>query len=310
MRLIQRVWTLCTVWVLAGSAGCSPSAKSSPSEPLVAQVGDRRFTVREVEALIQAEPPFLRARYDATDRKREFVESLVQTELLVQEARRLKLDERPEVRSVMDRLLVQQLVAEATKGKAPSEAEARSFYEARLADFTRPERVGVAMVEFGGRGTLTPAPKAEVEKELARLRALKEPERKRAFDELVLARSTHEGSRAQGGDLGLRTREELTAQFGPAVAQAAFSLRSVGEVSAAAESSGGIVVLRLLFRQPEETRSFESERARIEARLGAEQRTRDIEGLVSRLKGSTTVSIDATAVEKLEVKAPTGPLLP
>ena len=108
----------------------------------------------------------------------------------------------------------------------------------------------------------------------------------------------------------MRTREELTAQFGPAVAQAAFSLRSVGEVSAAAESSGGIVVLRLLFRQPEETRSFESERARIEARLGAEQRTRDIEGLVSRLKGSTTVSIDATAVEKLEVKAPTGPLLP
>lgn len=171
------------------------------------------------------------------------------------------------------------------------------LYDSRLAEFTRPERVGVGLVEFGGRGT--PAPKVEVEKELARLHGLKEPARKTAFDELVLARSTHEGSRAQGGDLGLRTREELTAQFGAAVAEAAFSLKSVGEVSAAAESSGGFVVLRLLFRQPEETRSFESERARILARLEAEQRTRDIEGLVLRLKGNTKVSIDAAAVEKL-----------
>lgn len=266
--------------------------------------------MKDVEAQLKSQPEFLRARYATAERRREFVESLARTELLVQEARRRELEKKPEVQSVLERLLVQQLVAETSKQQEPGEADARKYYDEHGAEFARPDRVRVAVVEFGGTASSVPVSRTEVEKEVAKLRRQKEGEQKVDFSALVLARSTHEASRSQDGDVGPRTREELAQQFSAQVADAAFALQAPGELTAPVESTRGFVIARLLGRQPGEVRGFESEKARIIAKLTAEARARQLETLVTELRAKTPVSIDEANLAKVDAKAPSGPLLP
>ena len=235
---------------------------------------------------------------------------MTRTELLVQEARRLELEKRPEVQAVLERLLVQQLVAEASKHQEPTEADARTYYDEHSADFTRPDRVRVAIVEFGGSTAAAPPSRSELDKELAKLRRLKEADQKAAFSALVLARSTHEASRSQDGDVGPRTREELAQLFSAQLADGVFALQSPAQLTAPIESTRGMVIARLLGRQPGEVRSFESEKGRIIAKLTADARTQQLEALVTALRARTPVSIDDAMLSKVDAKAPTGPLLP
>lgn len=289
---------VCSVAVLL-CTGCSkPEAKKSVEESkVVATVGSRSITVEEVEAEFAAQPDFVRARYSTPERKQEFVDSLVRTELLVQEARRLELDKRPEVRALFEKVLVQSLMTEVSKAAVPTESEIKAWYDAHQNEFSKPERVRVAVVEFGGTANTSPATKAAVEKELERLRSSKENERARAFNALVASRSTHESSRLQEGDVGPRTHDELAQQFSAQVADAAFALKTPGQLSGAAEGPRGFVLLRLLGRQPAEVRPFEGEKAQLTARLTAEARTRQVEQLELKLRERVkpVVAVDVVA---------------
>lgn len=291
--------------------GCTkPASKPAPAdEDVVAKVGDRLFTVATVDEQLEAQPDFVRARYNTPERKREFVDSLVRTELLVQEARRQGIDKKPEVQALFEKLVVQQLLTELARKAAPTEADARAYYDAHLTEFSRPERVRVAVLEFGGTSNEAPADKAAVEKELLKLRALKPAEQARAFAALVLKRSTHESSRGQEGDIGPRTRDELAQQFSAQVAEAAFGLKEPGSLSGATESQRGLVVVRLIARQPGEQRPFESEKAQLLMRLSAETRTKEMEKLVAALEAQTKPTINEKALERVRVSPVRSPQL-
>lgn len=291
--------------------GCTkPASKPAPpSEDVVAKVGERVFTVADIDAQLEAQPDFVRARFDTPERKREFVDSLVRTELLVQEARRQSIDKKPEVQSLFEKLVVQQLLTELARKAAPTDADARAYYDAHVSEFSRPDRVRVAVLEFGGTANAPPADKAAVEKELLKLRALKPADQARSFAALVQSKSTHESSRAQEGDIGPRTREELAQQFSAQVASAAFGLVEPGALSGATESQRGLVVVRLIARQPGEQRSFESEKGQLLMRLTAEARTKEMEKLVAALESQTKPSVNEKALERVRVSPVRAPQL-
>jgi parvulin-like peptidyl-prolyl isomerase len=257
-----------------------------------------------------AQPDFVRARFTTPQRKREFVESLVRNEVLVQEAKRQGIDKRAEVQAQIEKLLIQQLVADVSRSAAPTEQDARAYFDAHPEEFTRPERVRVAVVEFGQNASTPRADRDDVEKEAMRLRALPAPERARAFASLALKRSTHESSRAVEGDIGPRTKEELSQQFSADVAVAATELKELGEVSRPAEGPRGWILIRLIGRQPAEVRAFEDEKAHLLLRLTAESRGRKLEELVSQLTATAKPEINSEVVEKLRVEAPSSLLQP
>ncbi len=298
--------------IVFGMLGCTPERATTDAgqETVVAEIGARRLTLTELEAELRSQPDFMRARLDSRQRKREYVESLIRNELLLQEARRRGLQDQPEVKVAIERLLIQQLLKEATRDSEPSEADAQAWYDAHLAELSRPARVQVALVEFGARGGLTAPVRAEVEKEVLKLRALKEPQRHAAFSALVLARSTHEGSRALEGDVGLRTEEELTHLFGVEAAKAAVALASPGDVSAPVNTPRGFVIFRLVVKQPAETRSFAAEKSRILARLAAETRARQLDTLTKSLQESAKVTIHDEALDLLGGPPGAMPLVP
>jgi peptidyl-prolyl cis-trans isomerase C len=290
-------------WLLTTSFVCSctgPAGKQASAADTLATIGEKQLTVSEVQAQLDTQPDFIRARLAEPKHKREFVDSLVRTELLAQEARRRGLDQKPEAKALFDRLLVQQLLSQVSAEKPVTEADARAYYDSHADEFGRPERVQVAIVEI--------ASEAEAAAERKSIAALKGAARDARFTTWV-AKSLHP-SRPQGGDLGPRTKEELSQQVSPELAEAAFTLNEAGALTMPVKTASGFVVAKYLGRQAANQRPFETEREQLTARLTAEQRAKAVDELVASLKAKNTVTIRDEALGRLEAKAPSGPLVP
>src|SRR5690349_3899171 len=96
--------------LLAAAAFAACNKSSSKSGPVVAKVGDETITADEVRQRLNETSPFLRARYNTLDRKKEFLENLIRNELLAQEAVRQGYDKSPAVKEQMKRAMIQELI--------------------------------------------------------------------------------------------------------------------------------------------------------------------------------------------------------
>ncbi|MBM7116851.1 peptidyl-prolyl cis-trans isomerase [Archangium primigenium] len=286
-----------------GRAGNETSGVA-PGETLVARVGDGAITARAFKAKLEEQPAFIRSRYTSLESKKEFLGGMIRFEVLAQEARRQGLDQDPEVKATLEKLMVQKLIQkQAAAAGTVSEAELKAYYQDHLTEFVRPERVRVGQVFLASaRGD---ARRAQVQQEAARL--LADARRReaggdtRAFGELTRARSDDAATREVEGDLGFKTREELAAQWGAPVAEAAFGLKSVGELSEVA-SERGLHLLKLLARQPRQEQSLESARARIENRLLQEKRSQGLDAFTAALKQKGEIRIDEQALDAVTLQ--------
>ena len=65
-------------------------------EQVLAKVGDTTITVKEFADRLASQSPYLRARYNSAERRKEFLDNMVRFELLAIEARKRGLHEQPE----------------------------------------------------------------------------------------------------------------------------------------------------------------------------------------------------------------------
>src|SRR5438270_5806742 len=130
--------------VLSLAAACH---KHEAKGPVVAKVGDESITADELKHRLDETSPFLRARYNTLDRKKEFLENLIRNELLAQEAKRQGYDKSPAVQEQMKRAMIQELIRhqldEKLTGADIADEELKKFYDAHLDDFVKPERARV-----------------------------------------------------------------------------------------------------------------------------------------------------------------------
>ncbi len=277
----------------------------------MAVVGPTAITAEQFQRRLAEQPEFVRARYGTLERKKEFLDGMIRQELLLQEAHHRKLDDDPEVRALVEKVLVQRLVQQATGSVEPTEAEALAFYESHQTDFVRPGRVRVAhyFVDARRGEAKREGARTEAQRVVTRLKTLAEPALSVAFREEVRKGSADAQSKALDGDLGLRTHDELQQQWGPEVATAADALKMVGELSPLVESDKGFHVLQLMGRQPALNTTFEEARPKIAARLQSELRGKALEQLVDGLKKSVKVEIRDEELQRLQVGGSAGPLL-
>jgi peptidyl-prolyl cis-trans isomerase C len=268
-------------------------------------------TADELKAKLDEQSPMVRARYTTLERKKEFLENMIRFELLAAEAKRRELDKDPEVQATVKKIMVQRLVRmtyEADSSKTASDDEVRRYYDEHLEEFVKPERVRVSQVFLRGqKGTPERAPRAaDAKKALARLKA------ERASNPLAFANLAREVSedlatKASGGDLGFRSREELEKTWGREVAEAAISLRNVGDESAIVESERGFHLLRLTGRQPAVSRGFDEVKPQLAARVGREKRSKEFEEVVKALREKADIQIVDAELEKVQVSAAAAP---
>ena len=280
---------------------------AAQSGPVVAKVGDEVITAAELKHRLDETSPFLRARYNTLDRKREFLENLVRNELLAQEAQRQGFDKSPAVKDQMKRAMIQELIKhqldEKLTGADLAEAELKSFYDGHLDDFVKPERARVFHIVLSAK---EPKEKAQARKKaVALLKDIDAREKKgevNAFQSTAMKESKDPLSAPMGGDLRFLSRDELARAYSPDLANAAFELKSPGDKGGPIETPAGVELVKLQVKTVALNRSFDDSKESIRGRMARERRSRDYDEWMKKLRDTTKVVVDDAELDKVQVE--------
>jgi peptidyl-prolyl cis-trans isomerase C len=255
------------------------------SQTLV-KVANTTITLGEFADRLGGQSPYLRARYNSPERRREFLDNMVRFELLALEANKRGFDKSEDVARVRKQMMVQQMMQDlfdkdGLKLSDIGEAEIKSYYDANKAEFEKPAQVRASQI------------------------LLKD---KVAADKL-LAPLTKDND----GDLHFFSAEKDSGE-GPeatrpqAVRKAAFSLAKVGDVyPEVVQSELGYHLLKLTGKREAMKRSLEDARRLIQNRLWRQKREQAIESFVAELRTKANVKENPELLAKVQVKTDGAP---
>lgn len=276
---------------------------AAQSREVLARIGDETITLGEFGERLAAQSPYLRARFNSPERRREMLDNMIRFELLVQEARRRGLDhdpavERLETQALVDELLRVEIDAHVSL-QSVTEQEVRAYYDAHPDEWNQPEQVRASHLRFADR--------AAAQRALASILAA--PTDAELFRRLAREQSNDTETRTSGGDLRFFSRPG-TGPASPdappdAVANAAFALTEIGSVTPTlVQADDGFHVVKLTARRQPMHRTFDEVKRIIQDRLYRERREAMITALVARLRTEEHVQEDADALATVRIPAP------
>lgn len=276
--------------------------KANPADRVLARVGERTITERDLQRRIDESSPLVRARYATVERRRELLESMVRNELLLQEARRRHLDEAPEVRAQLDRAMVQELLRTvATSTPQASDAEVEKVYAENRGEYLRPATIQASHIFLVADSRNRSSVRADAEKLRREIDERQQRGDGAAFADAARKRSADPGTREAGGRLRFMTEEELAATLGVAAAKAILALPTPGNLAGPVEVPSGFEIVRLEMRREGSNRSLAEVRDAIRAQIGRQGQSRIFEQLIHDLHERTGVRIDDAALGSMAV---------
>src|SRR5690606_21551027 len=100
----------------------------------LARIDDVTITVGDFLDRLEAQSPYIRARYNSVEQRRELLDALIRYELLAREAIRRGLDRDPDAVRAMKTVMIQKLMKAELEGQARPdqipEEELRAAYDA------------------------------------------------------------------------------------------------------------------------------------------------------------------------------------
>lgn len=291
------------VAVMAG--GCGGCGSKGKKGPFVAEGKGVAISVEELKTKLDEQSRFQRPRLNTAEGKKEVLDNLISFELMVRQARDQKLEQDPEVQAAIDKIIVQKLVRKSldetgTPAQVGDE-DVKKFYDDHIDEFQKPERLGLAHMFFK---------KAE-DAQKAYTRILAEMTRDpMVFPTVARQISEDEATKPLGGDLGYKSHAELERQFSKPVADAAFALKDIGQVTTVVTGPQGFHIFRLTSRLPAFNASFEQAKPQIVARIGREKRSKDFQDWVKKLRDDANVKVDEAELEKIQVPVAPPPGIP
>ncbi len=284
------------------------TAPMAAGKPVARYAGDS-VTDQELAQRFAELGPTARARFQAPEQRRDYLEGLVRFDLLVQEAVRQGLAREPEVVEGTRRMLVQALLKREVELKpdAVPEAQVKAYFEAHRADYQKPRLTRLSIVR------LDLAEGARAQQLLARARALA-PLDFAAFGRLARDNSRDERSRVLDGDLRFVSDQELEALHGAPLVAAAAALEQPGALCPApVASAGGLYLLKLQARQQALDLTLDQARPSIQQVLAQQLRGERLTALLGRLKAQAGLEVDEGALAavpldpRAEAAPPSGP---
>jgi peptidyl-prolyl cis-trans isomerase C len=306
----RAIW-LCLLLLACGKREPAPAAeradpkrhgltKQQAEEALVV-IGDRTITVGEFAEQLADKSPYLRARYQSPERRRELLEELVKFELLAAEAKKRGLEQSEDVQRTKRQLMVQQMMKAEFEDKVKltdiSDAEIKAYYDAHPEEFNKPSQVRASAIVTKDEG-----------KARKLLKQLKDkPDDEALFRELASGANEDAQLRERAGDLQFFSRpSERAAEdptLDPALAEAAFKLEKVGELAPEpVKVADGWAIVRLTGKRKELARTLDQTRRTIQHKLWRERREAAVEQFVKSLRGQADVqeNWDLLAQVKIE----------
>lgn len=319
------------------SAGCADStepavrvpasASSAKTEavagPVVARAGNVVITQADVEAKIAAQSPTAQARYRELKYRREFVENLIQFELLAEAGFELGLDKTPKLRDTIKKLVVQELIRDTfdeSKADFPEE-QLRAFYDRHLSDYVKPERVRASHI-FISAPEDKPAERAAAKKKAAKLlsdlktnftrASAKHPEHGKyvptLFSKLASEHSDDQVTRPRGGDMAFQSHDDLQKTWSKEFADSVFALESPHDLTNVVETRNGFHIALYMSRTNAVNRTFDDPDVQkaIKGRLFRDEKQKSFDAYVKDLHSRANVTIDEQVLEAVAVPASPG----
>lgn len=284
------------VTAAAGLAACNSGP--SKSGPVVASGNGITITAPELKARLDEQSPFIRQRFTTLDRKKEFLNNLIQFELLAKEAEKAGMEKDADVQYLVKRAMVQKYLqkkfADTEGAKNLPDSELQKFYEEHKDDYQKPPRVRLSVILVKGDA-------AKAKKIAA---TIKDQEKKNplAFAAAVRDSSQDEATRNQGGDLGYKSKDELEKAYGKPFADAAMALKD-GELAGPLDTTQGLVVAKSTGHQEEINRPFDQVKQQIASRVWSEKKKKEFDDFTKQLKDQAGVKVNDAELEKVEVAA-------
>jgi peptidyl-prolyl cis-trans isomerase C len=328
-RFTSRSVSFALCCALTAAAGCKPkeAKQEKPSvrevnppdkkygltpeqsqQPLV-KVGDSTITLGEFAERLGGQSPYLRARYNSPERRREFLDNMVRFELLSIEASKRGYDKTDDVARIRKQMMVQQMMQElfdkqGIKLSDIGDAEIEHYYDNNKSEFQKPAQVRASHIQVKDKAT--------AEKLLKEVKA--KPADMELFRKLAQQYNEDPATKESYGDLHFFSAEkdDTEGEEAPrpvAVRKAAFSLENVGDVyPEAVQSEAGFHVVKLTGKRDAMNRSLDDARRLIQNRLWRQKREEAIEKFVAdlRTKASVKENLDLLAQVKVQPGAKAG----
>ena len=225
---------------------------------VLATVGDREVTQRDVNFLMNSMDPQILPRFQSEASQKQLIAELINQDLLYLDAVKKGLDQdkgfKIEAQRLHDNLLKQYALSQLLNNIPISQEEIEAYYEENKDQFSSQERVKASHILV------------KTEKEAADV--IKELEGGLSFEEAATKYSTCP-SKERGGDLGFFAKGQMVLEF----EDAAFSLE-LNKVSEPVKTQFGYHIIKVTDSKPAGIKSLEEAKAEIEdTLLGQKQQT-------------------------------------
>jgi len=271
----------------------TPQSEADRNAPL-AVVDGVVITVDDFQRQINEQSPYLRPRYEAVEKKKQFLETMIRFELLAKEAERRGYDRDADVVRAMKQVMIQKLMVDEFEAKidpnAIPEAELRAYFESHQDDYNRPSEIRASAI------VVTDAALAERVAIEAKGEA---GSTQRGFRDLVDKYSVDADTKERGGDLRYFTSD--TTELPKAVVDAAFQMTRTGEVVGPVEAEGRFYVLKQTGKRSSVAKDFDAVKGSIQNRLYRDKRNAAQRDFIEGLRAKAKIEIDEDNLAKVRI---------
>lgn len=275
---IARIALACAL--LAASA-CAQAA--SDESPVLAVVNGKPITQSEFDVRWAELPESRQARYQREGGKKKFLDDMISRELLLQEARRMGLDQMTVVREraqrYQEQLALDELMGEMARNHTQvTQEEMEDYYMAHSSAVLATEHIRASQIIVP-----TAVQALEVRTQL---------ENGGDFAKLAQKVSIDQATKFRGGDLGPYRKGAA-----PPEIEAAILTQNPGTVSEPIKVAAGFALVKVTSRDPLDARSAHIARERLRQELYAEKRRKQFEEFLVALRRKASVRMaDASRI--------------
>jgi peptidyl-prolyl cis-trans isomerase C len=283
--------------VLFMMVGCSGSDKGALGKDnnLVARVGDKVITGRQIDKFLENLPPQVSARYGAARIRREIADGFVSMEMMAWEARKRGIDKKEDVKLKMDLIVDQSLARELEedirKGITVSDADTKKYYDEHK------DKYGARTHVFARQIMLASEPDAKSVADKIKKGG--------KFEDLAKQFSKDQETAPKGGDIGVVTPGKLD----PALEKAVFSLKE-GETTPIVKTAKGFYILKAERVASTKERPYEEIKKSIENLMVREKVNKAVSDLKEEVKKKAKVEVNEKYFAQFKDEAPAQMPLP
>ncbi len=252
-----------TAWAASEEAKIEEPSKTSGK--VLAKVGDKAITEEMLEERIKLLRPRMRIRLSDPRARKNFLNTMVDTEVLYKESESQGLDKDEDVVARVEEYKKMQAVSKLREKLLESikvsDGEVEAEYKEQIDRYKTPKQVKVSQIVFVWDKGASEKDIAAVEKQAQDV--LARAKKGEDFAELARKYSVDQASAENGGDIGFVSKR-LTP---PHVYEAAMKLQKSGEISSPVKGEEDIRILMASEVVPEKTRPLEEVKPWLERSL-------------------------------------------